>query len=138
MIDSLFTSDYGNRVLYISFLVNIVFFLLVINLVRKRQLSEHFALVWLVIPILLIIFSTNRKLLEWLARLVGVYYAPAIMIPILFGLFIMVSLYFSVKVSKSEQRIKILTQELALLKHEIEIMKEAKAKAKERLGTRDK
>ena len=121
MMDSIAAIDYGNRVLYISFLVNILLFIFVINLVRKRQLSEHFALVWLIIPILLIIFSTNRKLLEWLAAMVGVYYAPAIMIPILFGLFLMVSLYFSIKVSEAEQRIKTLTQELALLKYKVEL-----------------
>ena len=110
---------YGNRILYISILVSFVFLLVIINMVRKRQLSERFALAWMLIPVLLIVFSSNRGLLERLAALVGIYYAPAIMIPIIFGLFILVSLYFSVKVSKAEQRIKTLAQELALLKHKV-------------------
>ena len=69
----------------------------------------------MVIPILLILFSSNRALLERLAQLAGIAYAPALMIPIIFGLFTLVSLYFSVKASKSEQQIKKLAQELALL-----------------------
>jgi len=111
--------NYGNRILYISILVSFVFLLLIMNMVRKRQLSERFALAWMLIPVLLIVFSSNRGLLERLAALVGIYYAPAIMIPIIFGLFILVSLYFSVKVSRAEQRIKTLAQELALLKHQV-------------------
>ena len=113
---------YGNRILYISILVSFVFLLVIINMVRKRQLSERFALAWMLIPVLLIVFSSNRGLLERLAALVGIYYAPAIMIPIIFGLFILVSLYFSVKVSKAEQRIKTLAQEIALLKHRLEVL----------------
>lgn len=117
------THAYGNRVLYISILMSLVFFLIIINLVRKRQLTERFALVWLFIPIPLILFSSNRSLLEWLASVVGIYYAPAIMIPVLFGLMIMISLYFSIKASKSELYIKNLTQEVALLRHELEQLK---------------
>lgn len=113
---------YGNRILYISILVSFLFLLLIVNMVRKRQLSERFALAWMLIPVLLIVFSSNRGLLERLAALVGIYYAPAIMIPIIFGLFILVSLYFSVKVSKAEQRIKTLAQELALLKQRLEVL----------------
>ena len=120
MPDSVTNVDYGNRVVYVAIVMNVLFFLLIIHLVRRRHLSERFALAWLVIPVILLIFSSSRDLLEGLASLVGVYYAPAIMIPILFGLFILVSLYFSVKVSLAEQRIKTLAQELALLKHRVE------------------
>ena len=67
----------------------------------------------------LIIFSSSRKLLESMAALAGIYYAPAIMIPILFGLVILISLYFSIKVSKAELQIKTITQELALLKQKV-------------------
>jgi len=83
-------------------------------------MSERFALVWMVIPVLLILFSSNRGLLERLAVMAGIAYAPALMIPIIFGLFTLVSLYFSVKASKSEQQIKKLAQELALLRHAVQ------------------
>ena len=120
MPESLASVNYGDRIVYVAIMTNVLFLMLIINLVRKRQLSERFALVWLVIPIFLLIFSSSRFLLEQLASLVGIYYAPAMMIPVIFGLFILVALYFSVKVSKAEIRIKSLAQELALLKHTIE------------------
>jgi hypothetical protein len=110
---------YGNRILYLSILAGLLFLLFIVQLVRKRKLSERFALVWMVIPILLILFSSNRALLERLAVMAGIAYAPALMIPIIFGLFTLVSLYFSVKASRSEQQIKKLAQELALLRHAI-------------------
>ena len=120
MPDAITSANYGDRVVYVAILLNVLFFLLIINLVRKRQLSERFALAWLVIPVILLIFSSSRFLLERLASLVGIYYAPAIMIPVIFGLFVLVSLYFSVKVSNAENRIKSLSQEMALLKHLVE------------------
>ena len=123
MPDAITSANYGDRVVYVAILLNVLFFLLIINLVRKRQLSERFALAWLVIPVILLIFSSIRFLLERLASLVGIYYAPAIMIPVIFGLFVLVSLYFSVKVSNAENRIKSLSQEMALLKHMVEKLK---------------
>ena len=117
MPDAATTAQYGDRVLYLSLIASFVFLLFIIQLVRQRKLTERFALAWMIIPILLIFFSSNRMLLERLAALAGIYYAPALMIPIIFGLFIMVSLYFSVKACKAEQQIKQLTQELALLKN---------------------
>ena len=111
---------YGNRILYLAIAAGLLFLVFIVQLVRQRKLSERFALVWMVIPILLILFSSNRALLERLALLAGIAYAPALMIPIIFGLFTLVSLYFSVKASKSEQQIKTLAQELALLRHAVQ------------------
>lgn len=113
------STPYGNRILYLSLFASFMFMLFIVQLVRKRKLTERFALAWMLIPILLIIFSSNRILLEKCAALAGIYYAPAIMIPIIFSLFIIVSLYFSIKACKSEQQIKMLAQELALLKNEL-------------------
>ncbi len=139
MPNSVTNAHYGNRVLYVSILVSFMFFLLIIHLVRKRKLSERFALAWMLIPLLLLVFSSNRKLLESMAALVGIYYAPAIMIPIIFGLFIIVSLYFTVKVSKAEQQIKTLTQELGILKHSINALtaKKEKSEAPDGMGSKE-
>jgi hypothetical protein len=120
MPDVISSANYGDRFIYIAILLNVMFFLLIINLVRKRYLSEQFALAWLGIPVILLIFSSSRGLLESMASFVGIYYAPSLMIPILFGVFFLVSLYFSVKVSKAQERIKVLSQELAILKYTVE------------------
>ncbi|HOZ21401.1 MAG TPA: DUF2304 domain-containing protein [bacterium] len=120
MPDSTHVYLYGNRILYLSIAAGLFFLLFIVQLVRKRKMSERFALVWMVIPVLLILFSSNRGLLERLAVMAGIAYAPALMIPIIFGLFTLVSLYFSVKASKSEQQIKKLAQELALLRHAVQ------------------
>ena len=120
MPDSAHVYLYGNRILYLSIAAGLFFLLFIVQLVRKRKMSERFALVWMVIPVLLILFSSNRGLLERLAVMAGIAYAPALMIPIIFGLFTLVSLYFSVKASKSEQQIKKLAQELALLRHALQ------------------
>jgi hypothetical protein len=118
MIDTTST-NYGDRILYIALIFSFIFLAFIIQLVRRRQLSERFALAWLLLPVLSIVFSSNRGLLDWMAGLLGIYYPPAIMIPILVGLFILLSLYFTIKMSKAELQIKTLTQELGLLKYTV-------------------
>jgi len=130
MIASMNNPQYGDRILYLSLAASFFFLLFIVQLVRKRKLTERFALAWMIIPLLLIFFSSNRTLLEKLAAWAGIYYAPALMIPILFGLFILVSLYFSVKASKAEDQIKRLTQELGLLKKELERKSPRKKKSR--------
>jgi hypothetical protein len=130
MIALVNSPQYGNRILYLSLAASFLFLLFIVRLVQKRRLTERFALAWMMIPLLLIFFSSNRALLEKLAAWAGIYYAPALMIPILFGLFILVSLYFSVKASKAENQIKRLTQELGLLKKGLERTRPRKKKTR--------
>ena len=114
------THDYGNRVIWVSLLASLFLLFWILSLVRRRQLSERYALVWMVIPVLFMLFSSSRGLLEGIASLAGIYYAPAVMIPILLVLFIAISLYSSVKATRTEESIKKLTQEVALLRHQLE------------------
>ncbi len=131
MPDTAHTYMYGNRILYLAIGAGLLFLLFIIQLVRQRKLSERFALAWMIIPVLLILFSSNRELLERLAVLAGIAYAPALMIPIIFGLFTLVSLYFSIKACKSEQQLTKLAQEVALLRQQIWQLSQAKSRENE-------
>ncbi len=114
------TTNFGNRVIWVSILASLALLLWIVYLVRRRRLSERYALVWMVVPILFMLFSSSRGLLEGFAALVGIYYAPAVMIPVLLVLYITIGLYSSMKATRTEESIKNLTQEVALLRHKLE------------------
>lgn len=93
---------------------------LIVWLMRRRKLREEYGLVWLGGAAVLILFSVWRDLLDQLAVTIGVYYAPAalLLIAIFFG--VLISLHFSVVISRQAEQIKLLTQELALLRQRLE------------------
>ena len=104
----------------ISILASIFIIVFILSLIRQRKLREEYSIMWLVGSLVLILFSIWRGLLDIIANLVGVIYAPAILL--LIGIFfgVVMFLHFTVVLSKQADRNKSLTQELALLRNRIE------------------
>ena len=104
----------------ISILASVIIIVLILSLIRQRRLREEYSIMWLVGSLVLILFSIWRGLLDIIANLVGVVYAPAILL--LIGIFfgVVMFLHFTVVLSKHADRNKSLTQELALLRNRIE------------------
>lgn len=95
-------------------------FLFVFNLVRKRRLKTEYSLIWLIVSIVFIVFSLWKNGIDWLAGVMGIAYAPSVLfLLLLFGI-IMLLIEFSLIISKQAEKIKILTQEIGLIKHELE------------------
>lgn len=115
---------YGDRVIYVSVLFCALLFLLIIYMVRKKMIYENYALVWILVPIVLIVSVSSRTVLETIAALVGIYYAPSVLLPVLYLLFIFVMLFFTIIISKRDRQIKDLTQELGILKHQVRKLEE--------------
>ena len=116
---------YGNRILYVSTFFCLFLFVLIILLVRKKMIYENYALVWILLPIALMLFVSNRTILERIASLAGIYYAPSVLLPVLYILFIFVMLFFTVVISKRDRQIKDISQELGILKTEVRKLREA-------------
>jgi hypothetical protein len=104
----------------ISILASIFIIVFILSLIRQRKLREEYSIMWLVGSLALILFSIWRGLLDIIANLVGVVYAPAILL--LIGIFfgVVMFLHFTVVLSIQADRNKSLTQELALLRNRIE------------------
>jgi hypothetical protein len=94
--------------------------LLVLELVRRRQLREEYSLLWLGTAFAMLLVSTWRDLLHGLSRLVGIVYPPNLLF-LLAALFtLLLLLYFSTVITRLSQENKEIAQELALLRHEVE------------------
>jgi hypothetical protein len=94
-------------------------------MVRKKMIYENYALVWILVPIVLVVFVSSRTVLEAIAAFVGIYYAPSVMLPVLYLLYIFVMLFFTVVISKRDRQIKDLTQELGILKYQVRKLEES-------------
>ena len=99
----------------VSVAVSIALLLIVIELVRRRRLTEEYSFIWIVCGTALLVLSLWRNVLDVAAASLGVHYPPAVLLLVLTLFVFIVSLYFSVVVSRQRQQIEKLVEELALL-----------------------
>ncbi len=108
------------RVEYFAITGSILFTLLIFELIRRKAIKEEYSLLWLFFSIVFIILSFSRDLIHELAYFFGVAYPPIAVILILILAIILILIQFSALVSQQSEKIKNLTQEIALLKNKQE------------------
>ncbi len=122
------------RVQILSLCVGIGLLVVLFQLIRKNRLEEKYALLWIASAMILILFSVWRGLLEKLAMMVGIYYAPSALFLIALFCGVIIALHFSVVISNLTRQTKTLAQEVALLRQEIEVLRNQKGKPKRSKG----
>jgi hypothetical protein len=99
---------------------------LIIYLIRRRKLREEYALLWLGVGLFTIVLALWYGLLEWLTRLIGAV-APTTTLFIFAILFLaMVAIHYSISLSRLKDQVRDLTQELALLRKDLEADRKSK------------
>ena len=96
-------------------IVSAALLLLVIDLVRRRKLTEEYSFIWILCAVALLVLSLWRDILHVTARWLGVYYPPAVLLLVLIFFVFVASLYFSVVISGQRRQIERLVEEVALL-----------------------
>ncbi len=94
--------------------------LYVLDLVRRRRLSEDYALLWVVTTVGLAVLGFATPFLTWLTRLLGMMGESSTVFAFGLGVVLAMLLYQSVKLSKLGQQAEILAREVALLRHDLE------------------
>jgi hypothetical protein len=88
---------------------------LILEMVRRRQVAENYALLWLLTAVALFILSLWRELLDILAAFMGIFYPPAALFVIGFGFFLLILLQFSVVITQLSRKNKELAQQVGIL-----------------------
>lgn len=99
--------------------VSVVLLIVVLELVRRRKLSEDYSWLWILASVVLLILSARREILHAVARWLGVYYPPMVLLMVLVVTVFVASLCFSVIVSHQRQQIERLIEETAILSGEL-------------------
>jgi hypothetical protein len=103
----------------IAISVSAALLLLVLELVRRRKLTEEHSFIWIIGSIALLGLSIRRDILDVMARALGVHYPPAVLILVLGFLVFVVSLCFSVVLSQQRKMIERMVEDLALLEADV-------------------
>ncbi len=94
--------------------------LVVFEMVRRGRLKERYSLLWLFSGCVLLVLSLSRGLLEYISRLVGIFYPPSLLFLLAFLFLLLITLHFSAVISGLTEKNKQLAQEIALLRQSVE------------------
>jgi hypothetical protein len=108
------------RVQLIAILASVGILLLVLELVRRRRLMERYALLWLLSGVTLLVLSVWRGLLEGLADVVGIAYAPSALFIVAMAMGLLLLLHFSLVISHLHDQTKVLAQRVGMLQQEVD------------------
>jgi hypothetical protein len=117
----------NHTVQVVAVAVSLGFLLAVLELVRRRRLTEEYSFLWIGFALLLLVLSLWREILHTVARWLGVYYPPAVLLLALLLFVFVASLYFSVVISRQRRQIERLVEDMAILAAEVREAREEKA-----------
>ena len=109
-----------SRTQVIAALGAVLLALYVLDLVRRRKLSEEYSLLWLVTAVTIAVLGFSTPLLVWVTQLLGILGEASTVFAFGLGFAILMLLYLSIKLSRVGMENHALTRELALLRHEVE------------------
>lgn len=107
------------RIQIFIIVVCVIFFLYVANLLRKKKIDFKYALGWLALGLIILFLAAFPNVLAWISTQIGI--ASPVNMLFFFGLCLSLCMIFSqsVSLSRANDSIKKLAQELAILKKTI-------------------
>lgn len=120
------------RVQIASIVFAVAVVVLVFELVRRRKLSEKYALLWMSAAFALLVLAAWQRLLYDISHAVGIYYPPTAFLVIAFGFSLLLLLNFSIASSRLATETRTLAQRVALLEAELGVERAAAATAPDR------
>ena len=114
------------RIKIVTFVICIAMLLLVVDLVRRRKLREEYSQLWFATWFGILVLMVWFDLLKWISHFIGAVSNVSTLFLFAFMFLILISLHFSVVISKHTNRLKDLSQQYAILRNELESMKKAR------------
>lgn len=108
------------HVQWVTLIGSLFFLLIVFEAIRRRKLHEAYALLWLASGVVMLFLAFNMNFLRTLSGWIGIEYAPATLFLLMIVALMLLSFQYSVVISKHSDKIRTLTQDIALLRQELE------------------
>ena len=116
-----------SRIQIVAIAGSLMLFFAVFELVRRKQLMERYALLWMFSTVVVLALSIWRGLLEEFSATIGVAYAPSALFAVALGLVLVLLLHFSLVVSRLADQSKLLAQRVGILQQQVNELQVARA-----------
>lgn len=102
----------------------LLFFVQVIYLTTKNKLTDQQAFIWILFSLGGVVLAFALPWLNTISKEMGIAYPPALIILFAFLIVLTFSVYHTTLISKQDEKVKILIQEVAFLQKELSDLKE--------------
>jgi len=97
------------------FIIGALLSISILYLVRKGKLHGPYATWWLMVAVFAIVLSSFPKIIDWVAVHVGITYPPTLLLVVSISFILIRMLTMDLALSRKEQKIRRLTQRIAIL-----------------------
>lgn len=101
---------------HLAIVFSILFIFVIILLVRNNKLEEKYSILWFIFSIIILILSIFPQIINFFAKLFGVYYAPSLLFLIGFVVLTIYIIHLSIVITRQNKMLVKLVQEVALIK----------------------
>lgn len=109
-----------SKTLIISLIIfSIIWLIIILRDVRKGTISIKYSLVWLLMALILLFVGVFPSFMEFIAESFGFTTISNLVVGIILSLLMFITLVLTHIVTKQKNQIKILTQEVALIKEKL-------------------
>ena len=108
------------RTLIVTISAGVITLAAILNLVRHGQLRVKYAGLWLAVGLAAAVLAVFPPLLDRVADWLGVADPPNLLFFIGLLVLLVVTVQLSVELSRAEERIRTLAEEVAFLRHEVD------------------
>lgn len=107
------------NLIIVSILFSFSIIISILILLRKKKITIKYSLIWILLFSILLIATIIPGFLVWITHLLGFKTASNMVFSLVLGVLVIISITLTVIVSKQEKMIRLLIQELSILKKNI-------------------
>ena len=93
-------------------------FILVTYYVKKNKISIKYSIVWYLSLLILTVFTIFPVILGYVTRLIGIQLSSNFIFAFMIGVLFVITLSLTIIASEQQEKIKMLIQEVSILKNE--------------------
>lgn len=103
-------------------LITLAGLIFVLRMVRRSQLKSKYIVLWLSASTIIVVIVAYPDLLTHLSNILGIYYPPATFLAIAVGVLFLIVVHYSWELSRSEERVRVLAEEVGLLNAKVDAL----------------
>lgn len=107
------------KIQILSLIGTVVLFLVILHTIKTGKVKIRYAILWMATCLCMFAISIWKPLIDSIARSVGIYYPPSVLFLIAFLFLLAIVFHFSIVISSLADRLRRLTEDLAILEERL-------------------
>ncbi len=109
----------SNELIIALIIFSVIWILIILRCVRKETISIRYSLIWFLMALTILFVGVFPKFMEFISEIFGFTTISNLVIGIILTLLMFITLILTQIVTKQRNQIKILTQEISMIKKDV-------------------